>query len=211
LSDLSPNAIKLFRTEPQFMLSVAGIEQLPPMGPAEIAFWGRSNVGKSSLINALVGRGNVARTSNTPGRTQELNFFAIGEYLRFVDMPGYGYAEAPPAVVKKWADLSRAYLRGRSTLKRVMLLIDGRHGIKSVDETMMKLLDEHAVSYVLLMTKVDAVKPAALETLIERTLEQSKKHGAAYPEIFTTSSRDQLGLDAVRQFIYTDVLQHIGG
>src|SRR5207237_7072959 len=159
-------------------------------------FAGRSNVGKSSLLNALTNRNGLARTSNTPGRTQELNFFEVGEplQLRLVDMPGYGYAEAPKDLVRRWRNLVNDYLRGRTVLKRALVLVDSRHGLKDVDRDMMRMLDDAAVGYHIVLTKGDKVKPAALGAIYESTMLEAARHPAAHPEIFTTLAGTRSGI-----------------
>jgi GTP-binding protein len=183
---------------------------LPPEGPLEIAFAGRSNVGKSSLINGLVGQKGLARTSNTPGRTQELNYFVPDGYsgepgdlppMALVDMPGYGYAQAPKEHVDAWTKLVFDYLRGRSTLKRVYVLIDSRHGIKKNDDDVLNLLDKAAVSYQVVLTKTDKIKDPAVPRLIAETLEKIKKRPAAFPEVLATSSEKGLGMEELRAAI----------
>ena len=173
---------------------------LPDPKVPEIAFAGRSNVGKSSLINALTNRNGLARTSNTPGRTQELNFFDVGDPLifRICDMPGYGFAKAPPKVVQKWRFLINDYLRGRAVLKRTFVLIDSRHGIKPVDEEVMEMLDKAAVSYRVVLTKADKVKQEDLDATAEKVAAIAKKHPAAHPDLLLTSSEKKQGIDELR-------------
>jgi GTP-binding protein len=201
--ELAERARKLFAGPIEFLKSAPGLKFLPDPDLPEIAFAGRSNVGKSSLLNALTNRNGLARTSNTPGRTQELNFFEVGTpaKLRLVDMPGYGFAEAPRDLVKRWRFLVNDYLRGRRVLKRALVLVDSRHGLKDVDREMMRMLDEAAVSYHLVLTKSDKVKPSALGALYETTLVEAAKHPAAHPSIFTTSSETGSGIAELRAAI----------
>ena len=193
-----------------FIRGVPSMKFLPPEGPLEVAFAGRSNVGKSSLINALVGQKGLARTSNTPGRTQELNYFVPDGYsgeandlppMALVDMPGYGYAQAPKEHVDAWTKRVFDYLRGRATLKRVYVLIDSRHGIKKNDDEVLDLLDKAAVSYQIVLTKTDKIKEAGVPRLIAETLEKIKKRPAAYPFVVATSSEKGNGLDDLRAAI----------
>src|SRR5258705_2205126 len=191
---------KLFAGEWQFVWASPSIETLPPMASMEVAFAGRSNVGKSSLINALTGRSALARTSHTPGRTQELIFFEGPDKddLRLVDMPGYGYASAPKTQVASWTALIHKFLQGRANLARVYVLIDGRHGLKDVDQDGLKTLDTSAVSYQIVLTKSDQVKPAELQARIAETMAALAKHPAAFPEVLVTSSRSGEGMPELR-------------
>lgn len=181
-----------------FMLSVAKLEQLPDADLDEIAFAGRSNVGKSSLINALFNQKKLAKTSSTPGRTQQLNFFNFDNKLYLVDLPGYGYAKAPEKMVRQWQVVLKTYLRGRPNLRRVFLLIDSRHGIKSEDLEIMKMLDIAAVSYQIILTKNDKISAKELEKVIEQTAQEITKHAAALPDIVSTSSEKKIGLDLLK-------------
>ena len=201
--DLSERARKLFAGPIDFLKSAPGLQFLPDPTVPEIAFAGRSNVGKSSLLNALTSRKALARTSNTPGRTQELNFFDVGRPLqiRLVDMPGYGFAEAPRDLVRKWRHLVNDYLRGRAALKRALVLIDSRHGLKDVDREVMKMLDTAAVGYHLVLTKGDKVKPTALEAVLEATRAEALRHPAAHPVLFATSSETGQGIAELRTAI----------
>jgi GTP-binding protein len=192
---------KLFAAEWRFATAAGAFASLPPAASVEIAFAGRSNVGKSSLINALTNRNALARTSHTPGRTQELIFFAGGGPLTLVDMPGYGYAAAPKAKIAAWTGLIRAYLRGRTTLARVYVLVDARHGLKSADAEVLDLLDEAAVSYEIVLTKSDAVKADALATTAAAVAAAVRARPAAYPDVLVTSARDGAGMSELRAAI----------
>ncbi len=189
---------RLFGGPSRFLLGVAKLEQLPPSKGVEIAFAGRSNVGKSSLINALTGMTELARASNTPGRTRELNFFNVNEAMTLVDMPGYGYAKASKADVKRWQSVLRGYLRGRPGLTRAFVLIDSRHGILKADEEMFELLDDSAVTYQLVLTKIDKIKPAELEEVHEKVEAAIRKHPAAFPVVHATSSEKATGIPELR-------------
>lgn len=191
--------MSLFLGPCDFFWGATDAGQLPEIGMPEIAFAGRSNVGKSSLINALTNRKALARTSKTPGRTQQLNFFNLGDRLTFVDMPGYGFAQVSKTQKAEWHELIRAYLSGRPTLRCVLLLIDSRHGIKDVDTEIMKMLDVAAASYRIILTKCD--KAGDLDVVLTKVKEQLKKHTAAYPEVLTTSSEEKIGIEEVREFI----------
>ncbi len=210
----TPGEKPLFGRPWIFIRGVPAMKFLPPEGPPEIAFAGRSNVGKSSLINALVGHKGLARTSNTPGRTQELNYFVPDGFsgadddlppMALVDMPGYGYAQAPKEQVDAWTKLVFDYLRGRSTLKRVYVLIDSRHGVKKNDEEVFALLDKAAVSYQIVLTKTDKIKDAGVPRLIAETRQKILKHPAAYPDVLATSSEKSRGLDDLRNAILTAI------
>jgi GTP-binding protein len=199
-ADLIEQGRKLFAGDWQFVWASPSIETLPPMASLEVAFAGRSNVGKSSLINALTGRNNLARTSHTPGRTQELIFFEGPDQagLRLVDMPGYGYASAPKAKIASWTELIHKFLQGRSSLARVYVLIDARHGLKEVDLDVLKTLDKSAVSYQLVLTKADQVKPAELAAKIAETAAALAKHPAAFPHVLATSAHSGIGMPELR-------------
>lgn len=192
----------LFAQPCEFLRGVTELAGLPAGGLPEVAFAGRSNVGKSSLVNALTGRKTLARTSNTPGRTQEINFFALGPQgrpaLMLVDLPGYGYARETRARVDQWTRLVMAYLRGRATLRRVLVLIDARHGLKDNDHEVMKLLDEAAVSYQIILTKTDKLKPGEVEACLEAVRAGIRRHVAAHPLVIATSSVKGQGIAELR-------------
>ncbi len=203
---LERRANKLFSGRVDFLLSAPQLKFLPEPTVPEIAFAGRSNVGKSSLLNALTGRKAIARASVTPGRTQELNFFEVGAptLFRLVDMPGYGFAKAPLKVVEKWKSLVKTYLRGRQVLVRNLVLVDSRHGLKDVDRDMMKMLDEAAVGYRIVLTKADKIKASELARTVEAVEAEAKKHVAAYPEIHVTSAEKGMGIPELRAAVLRD-------
>lgn len=203
---LADAADRLFSGRVAFLLSAPDLKFLPEPTVPEIAFCGRSNVGKSSLLNAITGRRAIARASVTPGRTQELNVFEVGEptVFRLVDMPGYGFAKAPIKVVEKWKALVRTYLRGRPVLARTLVLIDARHGLKDVDREMMRMLDESAVTYRLVLTKTDKVKASELSAVAAKVAEEARTHPAAYPELHLTSAEKGMGIAELRAAILSD-------
>ena len=209
---LEERADRLFSGPVTFLKSAPALKFLPDPDVPEVALCGRSNVGKSSLLNAITGRKAIARTSVTPGRTQELNFFDVGgseegglPLFRLVDMPGYGFAKAPLKTVENWRRLVRDFLRGRAVLKRTLLLVDARHGIKPVDAEMMAMLDEAAVGYRVVLTKADKVKASDLAKTVEATQAEARKHVAAYPEIHITSSEKGMGISSLRGAVLQDV------
>ncbi|MEO6433333.1 MAG: ribosome biogenesis GTP-binding protein YihA/YsxC [Sphingomicrobium sp.] len=209
LAELAERARKLFAGPIEFLKSAPRLEHLPDPSAPEIAFAGRSNVGKSSLINALTSRNKLARASNTPGRTQELNYFDVGSPLvfRLVDMPGYGFAEAPRDMVKRWRFLINDYLRGRQVLKRALVLVDSRHGLKDVDRDIMTMLDDAAVSYHLVLTKSDKIKPTELAATLEAIRVEAGKHPASHPQIIITSAETGAGIADLRTAVLGAVEQ----
>jgi GTP-binding protein len=198
---LARQAEQLFRLPCSFVKGVVNVAGLPDEAMPEVAFAGRSNVGKSSLLNAMIAQGALARTSNTPGRTRELNYFRLGDAMHIVDMPGYGYARAPKTLVDSWQRLVRDYLQGRTQLARVFLLIDSRHGVKENDRETMSLMDQAAVSYQLVLTKTDKLKARELEDVTKATLAVIAKHAAAYPQLLVTSAEKKAGMDDLRQAV----------
>jgi GTP-binding protein len=200
-AQLTETGRRLFAGEWKFLMGAVKVDQLPPMQGVEIGLVGRSNVGKSSLVNALTGRKSLAKVSNTPGRTQELNFFRLGEKLTIVDMPGYGFAKAPEPKVRAWTHLIHNYLKGRANLARVYVLVDSRHGLKLTDEPVFKTLDANAVSYQLVLTKTDQLRADELAQRIAETELAMKAHPAAHPHVLTTSSRSGDGVGDARAAI----------
>ena len=207
--ELVEQARRLFAGRVEFLLSAPQLQFLPGPDFPEVAFSGRSNVGKSSLLNAVTGRKSIARASVTPGRTQELNFFEVGDpvQMRLVDMPGYGFAKAPVKVVERWKELVRTFLMGRTVLRRTLVLVDSRHGVKPPDLEMMKMLDEAAVGYRLVLTKADKVKASELEATRASVAAEARKHSAAYPQMHVTSAEKGMGIAELRAAILADAMQ----
>ena len=195
------NGRKFFAGQNTFLKGVVDTSGLPQPDRLEVCFSGRSNVGKSSLINAVTDRKNLARTSNTPGRTQEINYFSIENKIYLVDLPGYGFAEAPLTVVKQWQDLLKSYLSGRQTLRRVFVLVDSRRGIKAVDQEILKLLDNAAVNFQIVLTKVDKIKDAEFDSILKSLSDILSSHPAAFPEIIATSVNSGLGISKLKSVI----------
>ena len=189
-----------------FLISAAKLNQCPQDSGWEVAFAGRSNAGKSSAINSLTNNKKLAKTSKTPGRTQLINFFQLSDSQRLVDLPGYGFAKAPVKVVERWKNLVRTYLRGRQVLARNLVLVDSRHGLKDVDHEMMKMLDEAAVGYRIVLTKTDKVKASELDRVANRIADESRKHPAAFPTLHLTSSEKGMGIDELRAAVVADAL-----
>jgi GTP-binding protein len=208
LKRLNRQAEKMFSGRVEFLLSAPQLKFLPDATVPEVAFCGRSNVGKSTLLNALTGRKSIARTSVTPGRTQELNFFEVGEptQFRLVDMPGYGFAKAPVKVVEKWRKLVRTFLKGRAVLERTLVLVDSRHGLKDVDREMMTMLDEAAASYRVVLTKADKIKASTLDEVSAKVADEIRKHPAAFPVLHVTSAEKGMGLPELRAALMHDAL-----
>lgn len=200
MSEIAPTARQIFSGPCDFRLGIVHLEQLPASPAPEIAFAGRSNVGKSSLINAIMGR-KIAHVSHTPGRTQQLNFFEVGEHFWLVDMPGYGYAKVSKEMKKSWDSLIKDYLAGRPNLRVVFLLVDSRHGLKESDIEMMKMLDKAAVAYRIILTKSDEPKAADLAATKAKVENELKKHPAAFPTAFPVSAWKNLGIDDIHQMI----------
>ena len=207
VAEPSPEALesgrRLFAGQTEFLKGVVAMDGLPPADRLEVCFAGRSNVGKSTLINAVTGRKALARASNTPGRTQEINYFTLADSHYLVDLPGYGFANAPVAVVEKWQRLLKAYLAGRQTLRRAFVLIDARHGIKKVDEEILNLLDTSAVTFQVVLTKADKVKAKDRDKVLAQVRTALAEHPAAFPEIVVTSSEKGDGIDVLRAIIAT--------
>ena len=200
-AEASETGRKLFAGPVDFLKGVVAMDGLPPADRPEVCFAGRSNVGKSTLINAVTGRKAIARASNTPGRTQEINYFTVGDSHYLVDLPGYGFANAPVAVVRQWQALLKQYLSGRATLRRAFVLVDARHGIKSVDEEIMALLDSSAVTFQCVLTKTDKIKTAERERVLDQVRGKLAPHPAAYPELILTSAETSEGLATLRATI----------